>query len=179
MSEFSESYHLRGSSRRDATELLARAGLAGFVFPALDGWVSFVAEGEPFTLNEAIVSANEGVLLRWVYGEDHGWEFNVFTDRKVACEYSCSWEEDLAVNGKVSHAQLERSLGLKLPALAGQAGLQIFYPSSMEEVFAVKPAYAFAAGVGLTNYRWLSYHYLELDQSRGHPLPPGVQAKHR
>ena len=176
MSEFSESYHLRGTARCEVIELLERADLAGFIFPALDGWVSFVASGEPFRPNTNLIRANEGVLLRWVYGEDHGWEFGLYKAKKLVCNYSCSWEEDIAVDGKVNHAQLEQELGYPLPALQGEAGLGVFYPQSLERLFEVKPAYAFASAIGLSNYRWLSYEYLERDSTNGHSLPAGVQA---
>ena len=175
MSEFSESYHLRGATRGEATSLLSRAGLAGFVFPALDGWVSFVAEGESFKPNKRLLNSSQGVLLRWVFGDDHGWEFNVFDRAKKICDYNCSWDEELLVEGKVNLAQLKKSLGLNLPALEGEAGLKIFYPQSVEQAFEVNPAYAFARAVGLTHFRWLSFEYLYSDMSKGHPLPPDVQ----
>lgn len=175
MSEFSESYHLRGSSRRDAVALLGRAGLAGYVFPALDGWVSLVAEGEPFKPNRRLIAANHGVLLRWVYGDDHGWEFNVFEAKKAIIKYQCTWDEEIEISGKVNLAELEQVFDSELPALAGEEGVRLFYPSSMQQLIDAKPAYAFAAAVGLTNYRWLAYDYIASDAKRGHPLPPGVQ----
>jgi hypothetical protein len=174
MSEFSESYHLRASSRRDVVELLRRSGLPGFVFPALDGWVSFVAQGEPFKPNSHLIKANEGLLLRWLYAEDHGWAFDVFQTKKRVIQYECSWEEDIEVKGKVSHKELQASLGAELPGLAGEAGAKILYPASIEEFIDLRPAYAFATAVGLTNYRWLAYEYMSHDTERGHPLPAGV-----
>jgi len=175
MSEFSENYHLRGTSRRDAIALLERAGLTGYVFPALDGWVSFVAEGEPFKPNQELIAANEGVLLRWVYADDHGWAFDCFKARKRLLSYECSWDEDIQIPSKIKHAEIERALGMELPALAGDAGAQILYPDSIEQLIELKPAYAFAKAVGLPNYRWLAYDYLARDEERGHPIPPGVQ----
>ena len=175
MSEFSESYHLRGSSRRDAVELLNRSGLPGYVFPALDGWVSLVARGEPFKPNQELIKANEGLLLRWLYAEDHGWAFDVFKGKTRVLQYECSWEEDIEVNGKVSHKELQAALGADLPGLAGAVGAKILYPASIDEFIQVKPAYAFAAAVGLANYRWLAYDYMHQDAERGHSLPAGVQ----
>jgi hypothetical protein len=175
MSEFSESYHLRGTSRREAITLLERAGLAGYVFPALDGWVTFVAEGEPFKLNERLVAANEGVLVRWVFADDHGWAFDVVKARKPILRYECSWEEEIEVDGKISHAALQQALGMELPRLAGEAGATVLYPESIEQLLEVKPAYSFAKAIGLTNYRWLAYDYLSRDEERGHPIPAGVQ----
>jgi hypothetical protein len=175
MSEFSESYHLRGSSRRDAIDLLQRSGLVGFVFPALDGWVSFVAEGEPFKPNPALLDANEDVLLRWVFAEDHGWAFDIFKAKQKLVTYECSWEEEVEVTAKVSHKELQLALSLELPGLAGDMGARLLFPSSIDEVVELKPAYAFAAAIGLTNYRWLAYEYMTRDTESGHPLPAGVQ----
>ena len=175
MSEFSESYHLRGTSRREAIALLERASLSGYVFPALDGWVTLVAEGESFKLNERLVAANEGLLVRWVFAEDHGWAFDVFKSKKRILKYECSWEEDIEVEGKVSHAELQTALGMELPALAGEAGAAALYPESIEELLDLKPAYAFAKAIGLSNYRWLAFDYLARDREKGHPLPAGVQ----
>ena len=175
MSEFSESYHLRATSRKEAVALLRSAGLAGFVFPSLDGWVTLVAEGEPFRPNKDLLAANLGTLVHWVFGEDHGWEFGVYRGSRPLSTYSCSWEEAVVVEGRVSHQKLEKDLGLPLPLLAGEAGVKILFPKSIEEVFAVRPAYAFAQALGLANYRWLSYDYLASDHAKGHPLPAGVQ----
>jgi hypothetical protein len=175
MSEFSESYHLRGTTRRDAIVLLERAGLAGYVFPALDGWVTFVAEGEPFELSQRLVAANEGVLLHWVFADDHGWSFDVIKTKKPILRYRCSWEEDIDVEGKVSHAELQKALGMELPGLAGEVGVNMLYPQSLDQLLDLKPAYSFAKAIGLTNYRWLSYDYLSRDQEKGHPIPAGVQ----
>jgi hypothetical protein len=175
MSEFSESYHLRGTSRRDAIALLERAGLTGYVFPALDGWVTFVAHGKPFELNEHLVAANDGVLVHWVFADDHGWAFDVVKATKPIMKYWCSWEDEIEVEGKISHAELQKALGMELPGLAGEAGVTILYPESIEQLIAVKPAYSFAKAIGLANYRWLAYDYLTRDQERGHPIPAGVQ----
>ena len=175
MSEFSESYHLRGTSRREAVDLLHRAGLSGFVFPALDGWVSLVAEGAAFKPNQKLIRANEGLLLRWVYADDHGWAFDIFKGKKKIVAYECSWEDEVEVNAKVTLKDLQVALGVELPALAGEAGARILYPRSVDEYIEVSPGYAFAAAVGLTNYRWLAYDYLVRDAERGHALPPGVQ----
>jgi len=176
MSEFSESYHLRATSRKDAVALLQTAALAGFVFPSLDGWVTLVAEGEAFRPNEDLIAANSGTLVHWVFGEDHGWEFAVYRGRRKLSQYSCSWEEEIVVEGKLSHTQLEKDLGIPVPLLAGEAGARVLYPRSIEEARTERPAaYAFAQALGLTNYRWLSYDYLASDHAKGHPLPPGVQ----
>ncbi|WP_395699469.1 hypothetical protein [Aquabacterium sp.] len=174
MSEFSESYHLRSPSRRDASSLLARAGLAGFVFPAQDGWVSFVAAGTPFQPNATLLAANEGLLLRWAYGEDHGWGFDLHGGTQRLLGYGCDWEDEIRFDAGFDPVALERALGLALPGLRGTAGRRIFAPGGFEQLFEYKPAYAFAAALGLRHYRWLSYAYLSNDAASGKPLPAGV-----
>lgn len=174
MSECSESYHLRGDSRRDASSLLARAGLAGFAFPPQDGWVSFVAEGGPFRPNEHLLAANEDLLLRWVYGEDHGWAFDLYSGNQLQLSYGCDWEDEIRFDADFDPVALERALGLALPGLRGEAGRRIFKPRGFEQLFEHKPAYAFAAALGLKHYRWLSYDYLSNDAASGKPLPAGV-----
>src|SRR5207247_1441918 len=123
MSEFSESYHLRASSRDDAVALVRSAGLAGFVFPSLDGWVTLVAEGEPFRPNKQLLAANPGTLVHWVFAEDHGWEFAIHRGSRSLCAYSCSWDDEVVVEGAISLAELETHLAIPLPLLAGEAGL--------------------------------------------------------
>ena len=176
MSEFSESFHLRATSRLEAVELLRRAGLAGYVFPALDGWVTLLPEGITFEDPDQLVAVNRGTLLRWAYGEDHGWGFNVYEGTEEKLSYFCSWEDDLEVDGEIQHSQLQQLLGLQLQDLAGPTGAQIFYPPSMTVVFETKPAYTFAKAIGLTHFKWLSYDYMQLDESRGQELPLGVLA---
>ncbi len=176
MNELSESYHLRSDSRHDASALLARAGLAGFVFPARDGWVSFVAEGEAFRPHAELLDANDGLLLRWAFSEDQGWAFKLFSDSELLLGYACEWDERIVFDDDFDPVALERALGLALPGLRGEAGRRIFRPRGFEQLFEHKPAYAFAAALGLPHYRWLSYAYLERDASRGRPLPAGVLA---
>lgn len=42
MSEFSESYHLQTTNPEDAINLLRKSKRKGYVYPAANGWVTFV-----------------------------------------------------------------------------------------------------------------------------------------
>lgn len=145
------------------------------MFPALDGWVALVAEGDSFKPNDSLVAANDGLLVRWVFAEDHGWAFDVFRSEKRVLKYECPWEEEVEVEGTISHLALQTAFDMELPALSGECGVAVFYPKNIEELLDLKPAYAFAKAIGLSNYRWLAYEYLARDQEQGHPLPAGVQ----
>lgn len=176
MLEFSESYHLRAGALEDATGLLARAGLAGYVFPEENGWVSFVAEGTPFVPNDALSDANEGTLLHWAYAGD-AWEFRLYQGSGLLYEYSCDWADgDIRFDRGPSHVQLKRALGMDLPGLKGTAGQQIMQPESLKEIYNLRPAHAFADALGLTHYAHLAFDDLHLKEVRGEALPTGIKA---
>lgn len=180
MSEFSESYHLRSISQNDGVELLRRAGLKGFVFPPANAWVTIVAEGAPYEPNKKLITANTGVLLHYMYAEDHGWAFSVYSGSEPAVEYGCYWEGDLVIDD--SALDLGRLCELVGPCAGGEAELclekirDVLCPQSHDEVFEGDgpPAYRFARLLGLENYRWLSYRYLVIDYDRGDWEPNGA-----
>ncbi|MFO0671521.1 MAG: hypothetical protein U0235_18145 [Polyangiaceae bacterium] len=76
MSEFSESFHLRGGAVDDAVALLRAAGVAGYIAPAAAGWVSFAYEAdEPpgrAHFDAVLRAAGARTLLHWDYAADHG-----------------------------------------------------------------------------------------------------------
>jgi hypothetical protein len=175
MIEFSESYHLRARFQADAADLLSRAGVAGYVFPEQDGWVSFVADGTPFVPNDALIEANQGLLLHWLYSED-AWEFHLWQGAQLIHEYACTWDDGIIhFNRGPSHVQLKRALGLELPGLKGTAGQQMMQPESLKEIYNLKPAHAFAHALGLTHYAHLSFDDLHLKDAAGEALPAGVK----
>src|SRR5689334_15179452 len=98
MSEFSESYHLRGSDINEGVELVRRSGLKGYVFPPKDGWVAIVVEENSFAPDQRVVSQNTGMLLHFVSAEDHGWTFTLFDGDREVSAYDCGWENDVRVD---------------------------------------------------------------------------------
>lgn len=160
MSEFSESYHLQTTNQEEAIDLLRRSKRKGYVYPASNGWVTFVVEGSEFTPQDRIVEANNGTLVHYVYAEDHQWEFTLFQGREPICSYSCGWnDDDLLVDDE--HLNLEA-----LSLLTGQPAEQwepIFYPTDIEQVLELPSAGQFAEKLGLKHYEWLSFDYVESD----------------
>ncbi len=75
MSEFSESYHLRAVQPQRGEDLLRSAGANGFVYPQANGWVTVLAEGEPFQFDPRLLPANQGGLFYYWCAEDQGWGF--------------------------------------------------------------------------------------------------------
>jgi hypothetical protein len=98
MSEFSESFHLRSDSQQDGEDLLRRAGFAGAVFSPMRGWVTIVPESELFEATDKMVASNQGLLLHYLYAEDHGWKFELYKNSSIISQYECGWESNLAVN---------------------------------------------------------------------------------
>ena len=163
MSEFSESYHLRSECAEDAIELLRRARRKGYVYQAVNGWVTFLAEDGIFEPDERIVAAATQPLLHYVSAEDHGWSFTLYDQRKVVCGYRCEWDDDIRVDDSIySRTVLQQIVPSAQPAL-----LDVFeawlHPKDFDELFVAEPSKLFAQAVGLEHYDWLAYDYIARD----------------
>jgi len=159
MSEFSESFHLRTDKQADGVNLLQRAGLCGAVFSASRGWVTIVPESGLCEAVAQMVGANEGVLLHYLYAEDHGWQFELYDSRTAICKYECGWDEELAIND----AETDQSELVPLLVEESCEGAleSILHPADIDAVIMESPAYRFANVVGLEHYEWLSGGYLD------------------
>lgn len=167
MSEFSESYHLQTDDQQAGVALLQRAGLAGWVFPPANGWCTVVVDG-PFSGMPvgALIAANEAVLLHYMNAEDHGWGFTVWHGTTEISSYGIGWTEDIEVD--TSHLDLV-ALREQLSAVPPDAwpaiiaGLEV--PEDPEQLFVglENQGHAFARRLGLSNFEWVSGHYLATD----------------
>lgn len=63
MSDFSAAYHLKANNQQDGVDLLKRAGVSGYVFEPVNGWVTFVTQIDTFSPDSKISDHNSGVLL--------------------------------------------------------------------------------------------------------------------
>lgn len=153
MSEFSESFHLRSDSQEDGVELLRRAGLTGAVFSAGRGWVTVVVESELFEAVDQMVGANQGILLHYLYAEDHCWQFEVFEAGNAICQYNCAWIEDLDIYD--SETDTSVLAGLLVEDSSEQALEDILHPADLDAIIDEPPAYRFAEAIGLQHYEWL------------------------
>jgi hypothetical protein len=189
VSEFSESYHLEADQQQAGIHLLRRANLDGFVFPPQHGWVSIIPRSKFGALPDALVQANQGVLLRYLLDEDAGWMFEVFTGPRLACHYQCRWLDwsdqegrikidtsDLDVevvqalakrhgHGPRLGRQLERILHPRLERRTDQeTGAR--FDGFADWEWGQLVAYAFAELVALPHYEWLRWREDLRDKGR-------------
>lgn len=168
MSEFSESVHLRTENPYDAVDLLKRARVAGYVFPAHRGWVSFVHAqgaarvGDPDN-RARLEEANRGVLLFYDYAADHGCWVQINEGNKPVGRFKASFEKPSA---RFDRGAFER-LGLVSSAGANEIEqwmkrAHIFHERSSTN------AYVIAERLGLPRYKWFSYRS-ELDAENVDP----------
>ncbi len=174
MSEFSDSYHLRSNDAAEGVSLLHRAGIGGFVLPSANGWVTVLPEGMPFEPNEQLIAANTGVLLHYIFGEDHAWGIELYAAGELITKQEVSWDPDLEVVHTLSLAEFDSAAATTLTGLSEADRSRLLTPTSHEDIFEFKPAYFFAQAIGLTNFNWLSFEYMSRDQEGGRALPLGV-----
>lgn len=159
MSEFSESFHLRSDSQQNGEDLLRRAGLTGAVFSPVRGWVTVVPESEMYEAIDQMVAANQGLLLHYLYAEDHGWQFALYKNNSIVCQYECGWVSELAINDSdLNQAVL---VSLLIEKSREKVLENILYPPDLNAIIMDPPAYRFANLVGLEHYEWLSGAYLD------------------
>jgi hypothetical protein len=167
VSEFSESFHLRSDDQAEGVDLLRRSGLAGWVFPPADGWVTIVVErdftGEP---EPALTAANTGVLLLYVNAEDHGWSLTLWEGSEERSHYEAEWTEDMSVD-RARHRpdEVRRMLSAALPAKR-LARLEAVIDAPVDDeaweqwLTDGMPAVRAADALGLPNTTWMSGDYL-------------------
>jgi len=174
MSEFSESYHLKSADPQDAVAILRRAGLAGYVFPAAHGWVSFVADEGQFAPDLRIVRESTALLLHYVYAEDHGWSFAFHEHGRPVTSYSCQWDPELEVTDSSLSLDTLRALVARHGAGDIDAVIARLHPASFEEAIESETAKQFAAALGLTHYEWLDFEHTAREFGEVRRAFPGV-----
>ncbi len=164
MSEFSESFHLKSDSQQDGENLLRKAGLTGAIFSPVRGWVTIVPETEMYEAVDKMVAANRGLLLHYLYAEDHGWQFALYRDNNVICKYECGWDTELAINDSdLNQAEIVSLLTYKT---CEEELESILHPENLDAIITDPPAYRFANRIGLEHYEWLAGSYLDEIEER-------------
>lgn len=164
MSQFSESYHLRSTKQTDAVELIKKSKTEGIVLEAQNGWVTFVVNGGQFKSLNSIVNNNNGLLLHYVYAEDHEWSFSLFLNEIEICHYSCEWGLGvLNINKSRLFYQAFNTNDLFESELEF---MRIMNTRSLEKLFELQPFYNFADKLKLPHYEWVSFDYVKNDDER-------------
>lgn len=167
MSEFSESYHLKADDINVGVKWLQTAGVGGFVFPAVNGWVTILPDTEAFIPDEELIALSSGILFYYSKAEDFGWRFILYVNGQVVSSYSCAWMEDIEVQQTLDIPAFESVLGAVLSPLGSEKIAEIFEPSDINELLDSDPAGFVADKIGLTHYEWISYNYLMSDKKQG------------
>jgi hypothetical protein len=152
VSEFSDSFHLRSDDPADAVALLRAARVAGHVFPAQNGWVSFVCErGTRIGSDELaarVFAANTGLLVDYSYAEDHGCWVAVYVGSERVARLKVSFE--------TSSRSFDRDafirLGLFAPPAADAIEQWMWGEGRARE-------YVVAEQLRLPRYQWLAWRY--------------------
>lgn len=162
MSEYSESYHLKSINTQDGADLLKRAGLEGFVFPASNGWVTLVVQDSEVMPNEKLIEANSGMLFRFFNAVDEFWYFIIYREKRQICVYQCSWIDgiqfdDIELNMEVLIKLInDNNKDINIKEIK-----RILHPESFDEALKdPTAAQKLARMIGLTNYKWISYAYV-------------------
>lgn len=181
MSEFSEVYFLKSNDTVDVVRLLKKADVSGYIYPARDGWVAFVANTKPlFEFSEKLKVVNEGVLLQFVNAEDHGWGFEVCNNNGTICSYYCTINEEMYAGMDIDEIQNidMESIGLEESFLFHREKDEGSFEKLLEEekgdfevlrkyfdqdikIEEIVDAYDFAQSMKLYFSEWVSYHYAE------------------
>jgi hypothetical protein len=158
MSEFSASYHIRTNDKTKVVDLIKDSDNKGYVFEETNGWVTFLIDGPAFNINESVLLCNPGLLVHYIYAEDHGWEFRVFNKDEMIFEYKCDWTDEITIEKELFDVSIIKEL------IASQ-GNSI---RDVEELFDLNdfdfeepPAYVLATKLGLVHFEWLSVDYIE------------------
>ncbi|WP_308639370.1 hypothetical protein [Paenibacillus silvisoli] len=171
MSEFSESYHLVGRDSQVGIDLLARSALTGYVYPAINEWITLLPSGPIYEPNEALIANNRSMLLYYAYAEDHGWSFSLYERDVRICHYECTWEEIIMHNTSELNAEKLLAFINSRPSrdhdVTSEQLEALLSISDFDEMFEQVPAYRFARWLGLTHYEWQSYEYVAGDYEQG------------
>lgn len=174
MSEFSASYHLQSNDMADGIQLLQASGMSGFVFPAQNNWITILPNSEASVKNRKLISASRGVMVYYAMAGDFGCEVGFYLDGEEVTQYQCSWADDVSVINVLNKDLLISRLGLSIEP-NNQAMFDIVLtPTNLESVWENNPAEFIASSIGLTNYEWLSFDSMLIDQEEGESNYPGV-----
>ena len=168
MSEFSESFHIRTAAPKEALKALRKAKIGGVVFPARNGWLSFVPFADtpllvdPTSQAQKILEATAMPVLHYRFAEDHGWSFKLHRPNEPPVAYECVWDSENTENrtrfdaGALSEIMDGAVTGTAIEAVL--AGPEHF-----------GDAYRFAELLKLPAYQWLSPESAVTEQDDSHP----------
>lgn len=152
MSEFIESFHLRHSNRDEAKTLLTTIGVRGITYKETNGWTTVLPLGENSQVSN-ISSNYRGVVLHYLYSEDHAWMINLLSNGELISSYVCAWTPVYFVQDDL--LDIEAFYPYLLTPDSQSEFKMIFVMDDFEDIFDVNPAFRFAELLGIEHYQWL------------------------
>lgn len=67
--------------------------------------MTFVVKDSNFEPLPSIINNNLGILLHYVYAEDHGWSMRLFDKDKEVSQYFCDWDDEIRIKESNFHLQ--------------------------------------------------------------------------
>lgn len=126
--------------------------MTGYVYEETNGWVTFTVEYRGKHVDDIISELNPGLLVYYVYLEDHMWIFKIYNKNELVFDYEADWAgEGLVIEKKLFDLEV-------LEELVIQQGNSI---DDLEQIFDFKdeeinyenpPAYLIAQKLGLANF---------------------------
>jgi hypothetical protein len=160
MSEFSESFHLKTLYQTKAVNLLRDAEMTGYVYGEQNGWVTFVVEYRGKNVDEVISELNPGILVYYVYLEDHMWTLKIYNKDELVFDFEANWAgEGLVIEKNLFDLEfLEELVISQGNSIVGLEQIFDFKDSNIN--YENPPAYLIAQRLGLANYEWVSSDHL-------------------
>ncbi|AZZ92635.1 hypothetical protein EUZ85_18650 [Hahella sp. KA22] len=156
MSEFSESYHLRTKNKEEGKDLLKRLGVRGIVFDESNNWVTILPEGDLNSQKDNVAANYNGMVLHYMFAEDHAWVVNLFSNGVLISAYVCAWDPELYI--EKDKLDVQRFVDLLIDQGDREKLIQLFCLDTLDDIFSEMPAYKLADLLGIEHYQWLAGH---------------------
>jgi hypothetical protein len=165
VSELSESGHLRTENPEHAVALLKRAKVPGYVFPARNGWVSFVYPTGDETRFD-LAQANEKTLLLYEYAADHGCWVTVYEGKKPITRLKAPFDRPGAAFDRNAFESRE------LVSPAGGAAIEAWIKRAHLLHERLRAPHLVAERLHLPRYAWFSFLG---EQTKDQPEPQRIE----
>ncbi|MBB3112861.1 hypothetical protein FHS18_004963 [Paenibacillus phyllosphaerae] len=156
MSGFSESFHLKTWDPNKAATLLMDVEMSGYVCSERNGWVTFVVDYRGRDVDKILSEFNPGLLVYYVYLEDHMWIFKIYNKDELVFDYEANWAgESLLIEKRLFDLDLLQEM-IRLQGNLTDDLEQVFDFTDNKISNENPPAYLIAQKLGLDHYEWIS-----------------------
>ena len=142
MSEFTESFNFKAASKENVEDFIEELDIFGDVFDEENGWITFLPAEEFNSCVEKIGRNYPGVVLYYMYTDDHGWMMNLFSNKELISKYFCDWDNGLRIdNTMLNLIEFVKILGVEEHKKDLE---ELFALSTLDEIFDDEQAERFA-----------------------------------